>query len=77
MNDAPISLAHIGLLLTMAVAIMIDIMKPTALAFVIPGMTQEYKLKSPLNPGGTPREDLFSIALCRRPTWRCPASAVP
>ena len=53
MDDAPISLAHIGLLLTMAVAITIDIMKPTALAFVIPGMTQEYNLKSPLNPGGT------------------------
>ena len=37
MDDAPIVAAHIGLLLTMAVAITIDIMKPTALAFVIPG----------------------------------------
>ena len=53
MDDAPIAWAHIGLLLTMAVAVTIDIMKPTALAFVIPGMTLEYNLKSPLNPGGT------------------------
>ena len=53
MDDAPIGWAHIGLLLTMAVAVTIDIMKPTALAFVIPGMTLEYNLKSPLNPGGT------------------------
>ena len=52
MDDAPIGLAHIGLLFTMAVAITIDIMKPTSLAFVIPGMTLEYNLKSPLNPAG-------------------------
>lgn len=52
MDDAPICLAHIGLLLTMAVAITIDIMKPTSLAFVVPGMTLEYNLKSPLNPAG-------------------------
>jgi len=31
----------------------IDIMKPTALAFVLPGMTTEYGLKGPLNPTGT------------------------
>ena len=31
--------AHVGLLLTMAIAVTIDIMKPTALAFVMPGMT--------------------------------------
>ncbi len=34
----------------MALAVTIDIMKPTALAFVMPGMTIEYGLKSPLNP---------------------------
>jgi len=28
-------------------------MKPTTIAFVLPGMTQEYGLKSPLNPAGT------------------------
>ncbi len=52
LDDARIGPAHVGLLLTMAVAITIDIMKPTALAFVVPGMTLEYGLKSPLNPGG-------------------------
>jgi putative MFS transporter len=53
MDDARISWTHILLLLTMAVAVTIDIMKPTALAFVMPGMTAEYGLKSPLNPAGT------------------------
>jgi MFS transporter, putative metabolite:H+ symporter len=53
LDDAPLSLAHVGLLLTMAVAVTIDVMKPTALAFVMPGMTLEYGLKSPLNPTGT------------------------
>jgi putative MFS transporter len=53
LDDAPITPAHIGLLITMAIAVTIDIMKPTALAFVMPGMTMEYGLKSPLNPTGT------------------------
>jgi putative MFS transporter len=53
LDDAPINKAHVTLLLAMAVAITIDIMKPTALAFVVPGMTLEYGLKSPLNPAGT------------------------
>jgi MFS transporter, putative metabolite:H+ symporter len=53
LDDAPISLTHVGLMLAMALAVIIDIMKPTALAFVMPGMTLEYGLKSPLNPGGS------------------------
>src|SRR5262249_2201516 len=48
-----LSLTHVSLLLAMALAVIIDVMKPTALAFVMPGMTLEYGLKSPLNPGGT------------------------
>jgi putative MFS transporter len=52
LDDAPITPTHIGLLLAMAVGVTIDIMKPTTLAFVVPGMTQEYGLKSPLNPTG-------------------------
>jgi len=52
LDDAPISWAHIGLLVAMAIAVTIDIMKPTALAFVMPGITKEYGLKSPLNPTG-------------------------
>ncbi len=53
LDQARLGPAHIGLLLTMSVAVTIDIMKPTALAFVMPGMTLEYGLKSPLNPGGS------------------------
>ena len=53
LDDAPLTVAHAGLLLTMAIAVTIDIMKPTALAFVMPGMTVEYGLKGPLNPTGT------------------------
>src|SRR5215468_4848056 len=53
LDDAPLSLTHVTLLLAMALAVIIDIMKPTALAFVLPGITLEYGLKSPLNPGGT------------------------
>jgi putative MFS transporter len=53
LDDAPLTRAHAGLMLTMMIAVTIDIMKPTALAFVMPGMTTEYGLKGPLNPGGT------------------------
>jgi MFS transporter, putative metabolite:H+ symporter len=53
LDEAPITSAHVGLLLAMAVAVTIDIMKPTTLGFVVPGMTLEYGLKSPLNPTGT------------------------
>jgi putative MFS transporter len=53
MDDAPLTRAHYGLLLTMMIAVTIDIMKPTALAFVMPGMTTEYGLKGPLNPSGS------------------------
>jgi putative MFS transporter len=53
-DDAPISRLHIRLLLVLAVAVTIDVMKPTALAFVSPGMTAEYGLKSALNPLGHP-----------------------
>ena len=53
LDDAPLTRAHWGLVATMMIAVTIDIMKPTALAFVIPGMTMEYGLKGPLNPTGT------------------------
>ena len=38
LDDAPIRPAHVGLLLVMAAAVTIDVMKPTTLAFVVPGM---------------------------------------
>jgi putative MFS transporter len=53
LDDAPLTRTHVGLLVAMAIAVTIDLMKPTALAFVMPGLTMEYGLKSPLNPGGT------------------------
>ncbi len=53
LDDAPISAAHVGLLVVMAIAVTIDVMKPTNLSFVLPGMAREYGLQSPVNPAGT------------------------
>ncbi len=50
MDEAPIRPAHVALLLVMAVAVTIDVMKPVSLAFIAPGAAAEYGLKSPLNP---------------------------
>jgi len=50
LDDAPIKFSHIALLLVMAAAITIDVMKPTAFAFLTPGAAAEYGLRSPLNP---------------------------
>ncbi|CAN5518565.1 hypothetical protein BH09VER1_BH09VER1_51340 [soil metagenome] len=41
-EDAPLSLAHWGLMLVLVVALIIDVMKPASLGFVMPGMTREY-----------------------------------
>ena len=62
MDDAPISRAHVGLLLVMAAAVTIDVMKPTTLAFVLPGFAAEYGLGSPTNPGGHPPAALLPLA---------------
>lgn len=53
LDDAPINKQHVALLVVMALAVTIDVMKPTALAFVAPGVAQEYGLKSPANPHGS------------------------
>jgi putative MFS transporter len=54
-DDARITPALAGLLVVMALAVIIDAMKPLTLGFVAPGMTREYDLKSALNPhGGLP-----------------------
>jgi MFS transporter, putative metabolite:H+ symporter len=53
MDEAQIRPSHVALLIVMAIAVTIDVMKPTTLAFVVPGMAVEYGLKSPLNPHGT------------------------
>lgn len=52
MDDARIHPQHVLMLVVMAVAITIDVMKPATLSFVAPGMTKEYALKSALNPHG-------------------------
>jgi putative MFS transporter len=53
LDDAPVNWTHVGLLFVMALAITLDVMKPTILSFVVPGVAREYGLKSPLNPHAT------------------------
>jgi len=43
-EDAPLSRAHWGLMVTLVVALIIDIMKPASLGFVVPGMIKEYEV---------------------------------
>lgn len=50
LDDAPLTRAHVALILVMAAAITIDVMKPTTLAFVAPGVATEYGLRSSLFP---------------------------
>lgn len=52
LDGVPLRRQHIGLLLVMTVAVTIDAMKPTTLAFVAPGVAREYGLKSPSTPLG-------------------------
>jgi putative MFS transporter len=53
LDDAAINPTHIGLLCIMAIAVTLDVMKPTILSFVVPGVAREYGLKSPINPHAT------------------------
>lgn len=62
LDDAAIRPAHVGLLLVMAAAVTIDVMKPTALSFVVPGFAREYGLGAPSNPGGHPTAALLPLA---------------
>src|SRR3546814_15062828 len=58
-EDAPLSWAHWRLMAVLVVALIIDVMKPAALGFVIPGMIAEY---------GVPRETVsleIGSASCR------------
>ncbi len=41
-EDAPLSPAHWSLMAVLVIALVIDVMKPAALGFVMPGMTSEY-----------------------------------
>lgn len=62
LDDAPMTGVHIWLLVVLAVAVTIDVMKPTALAFIAPGVTKEYGLKSALNPHGHPAEAFLPLS---------------
>ena len=53
LDDAPMTRSHVALIVMMATAITIDVMKPTTLAFIAPGAAVEYGLRSPLNPHST------------------------
>lgn len=54
LDDTPIRLRHVLLLIVIAVAVTIDAMKPITLSFVAPGVAREYGLR-PANPhGGLP-----------------------
>jgi putative MFS transporter len=53
MDDAPIRPQHVGLLIVMALAVTIDVMKPTTLSFVAPGVAKEYGLRTATNPLGS------------------------
>jgi putative MFS transporter len=62
LDEVPISKAHVVLILVMAAAVTIDVMKPATLSFVLPGMAHEYGLKSPLNPTGDLPAALLPLA---------------
>jgi putative MFS transporter len=42
-EDAPLTRAHWTLMLTLVIALVIDVMKPATLGFTIPGMVREYE----------------------------------
>lgn len=41
-EDAHLSMAHFGLMAVLVIALVVDVMKPAALGFAVPGMTSEY-----------------------------------
>lgn len=52
LDDSRLRPAHMGLIIVLTLAVTIDVMKPTTLSFVAPGMAAEYHLTSPLHPDG-------------------------
>jgi putative MFS transporter len=62
LDEVPIRGAHVALMLVMAAAVTIDVMKPATLSFVLPGMTREYGLRSPLHPTGSIPAALLPLA---------------
>jgi MFS transporter, putative metabolite:H+ symporter len=62
LDDAPIRPQHVAMLVVLAVAITIDVMKPITLSFVAPGMAKEYGLKTAANPHGHIPVSLLPLA---------------
>jgi MFS transporter, putative metabolite:H+ symporter len=62
LDEVPIRSSHVALMLVMAAAVTIDVMKPATLAFVLPGMTREYGLRSPLHQTGSIPAALLPLA---------------
>lgn len=63
LDEAKLNKAHVALLLVMATAVTIDVMKPVTLGFVVPGMAREYGLRHPvLNPTGSVPVSLLPFA---------------
>lgn len=62
LDDAPIRFQHVALLVVMTLATTIDVMKPTTLSFVTPGVAQEYGLKTATNPHGHPPVSWLPLA---------------
>ena len=53
LDDAPVRFQHVALLVVMGLAVTIDVMKPTTLSFVAPGVAKEYGLRSLAHPHAT------------------------
>ena len=45
-DNSPLNKEHIKLVIALLIAVVVDVMKPATLGFVMPGMTQEYKISS-------------------------------
>jgi MFS transporter, putative metabolite:H+ symporter len=52
MDDTKVRWQHIALLIVMTLAVTIDVMKPTTLSFVAPGVAKEYGLATATNHNG-------------------------
>lgn len=61
LDEAPLKWDHVALILVMVAAITIDVMKPTALSFLIPGYSLEYGLQSPVNPNASVPASLIAF----------------
>lgn len=61
-DDVPLTRAHWALTVVVVLAVAIDVMKPLSLSFVVPGMAQEYELRSPVHPHGSPPVALLPLS---------------